>query len=863
VIEDEGLWQEFAVESEEHLDAIERALTAGGTDRPTVDRLFRGFHSLKGMSDALGARGMKTLAHRAEDLLGQARNGRVLVTGSVADALLAAVDVLRRQRASLLETQRDTAPPAALLDTLGALATGGPAPAAAEAASAPVPQAADDGLARLARRTAAAAAGFTLPFAESAAREAIAIGEAARQQGLDRLADSFEALGRADPSSVLSAIGRLRRLLALLEAEAGTAAGAAVLAGPAGGESAALGPRLAAVAMLVDGVLGGADPAPLSAAAMEAADVAAAFGLEPVENALWQLADLSGRIGDPDAAALLAVQGPALAERLRAAAEAGSTALREVAEPILQEPLDARIPADFGPILGAEGRRRTLAALTIGRVLYRMRMATGLPAELEQAVAQVLTAEAEPLTSRTLLDRSPPELDMLLAAPPDPLSLMRALDAADPDRRAVLSFEPAAQAQQTEAPRAAPVTLRVRQDTVDRIIALESEVRAAALSVAEPLAEGGAAEAMRALDALQLRLPTSAARELSTALAKLRRVHETMERAERRLALGMRRLDEAVMEMRVVPVGTLLARLPRLVRAVAQASGKQVELEVEGEEVTIDRSLVELLADPLLHLVRNAVDHGIETPEQRLESGKPPRARLTISAARRTGQIRVQVSDDGRGIARDRVLGRAIERGLISVTQAARLNEDEVYALLFRAGFSTAERITETSGRGVGLDVVQDAVRRAGGTVEVTSVQGAGTTFTLRLPLTAAVQPVVLVESGGHPYALPAARVDAVLDGATATECEVVELSAILGVASESRVPLMGRRPSGATVLMKAGGRAFGLHVDRVQRRTDLLLRPIHPALAALPAVGGVGVLGNGEPVVVLEPDGLAPGQGA
>jgi two-component system chemotaxis sensor kinase CheA len=868
MIEDESLWQEFAAESEEHLDAIERALTAGGTDRPTVDRLFRAFHSIKGMSDALGAKGMKALAHRAEDLLGLARNGRVLVTGTVADTLLAAVDVLRRQRTGLLDTQRDTAPPADLLERLGVLIAGGPAPAAPAgahpavqpAAAPPDRPTADDRLARLAARAASAVRGFSVPFSEVAARQAMALGEAARQAGLDRLADGFEALGRADASSLLPALGRLRRMLQVLEIEAGAPAGAATFGGPPGGEADFLAPRLAALALQVDGVLGGADPAPLAAAAAEAADVAAAFGLEPVEIALWQLADLAGRIGDPDAAALLAVQGPALAERLRGAAEAGSTALRGLTEPVLQEPLDARIPAEFGPVLGAEGRRRTLAALTLGRVLYRMRMATGLPAELEQAVAAALTSEAEPLTSRTLLDRSPPELDMLLAAPADPLSLMRALDAADPDRRAVLAFEPAAQTQ-SEAPRTAPVTLRVRQDTVDRIIALEAEVRAAALAVAEALDQGGAAEATRALDALQLRLPTAAARELGTALSRLRRVHETLERADRRLSLGMRRLDEAVMEMRVVPIGTLLARLPRLVRAVAQASGKQVDLVVEGEEVTIDRSLVELLADPLLHMVRNAVDHGIETPEQRLASGKPPRARLTISAARRTGQIRVQVVDDGRGIMRDRVLARATERGLVDPAQAARLSEEEVYALLFRPGFSTAERITETSGRGVGLDVVQDAVRGAGGTVEVASTPGSGSTFTLRLPLTAAVQPVVLVEAGGHPYALPAARVDAVLDGGVAAGCEVVDLSAILGIPADSRTATTVRRPIGATVLMKAGGRAFGLHVDKVQRRTDLLLRPIHPALAALPAVGGVGVLGNGEPVVVLEPDGLAPGQ--
>jgi two-component system chemotaxis sensor kinase CheA len=302
-----------------------------------------------------------------------------------------------------------------------------------------------------------------------------------------------------------------------------------------------------------------------------------------------------------------------------------------------------------------------------------------------------------------------------------------------------------------------------------------------------------------------------------------------------------------------VPVGTLFGRLPRVVRAVAQASAKEVELVMEGEDVTIDRSLVELLADPLLHLTRNAVDHGIEKPEEREAAGKPRRATLRVSAARRTGQVRVRVSEDGRGIDRGRVLARAIARGLVSEEQAARMSEEEVHALLFRPGFSTAETITETSGRGVGLDVVQDAIRRAGGTVEIASAPGQGTSFTLRLPLTAAVQPVLLVEVGGHPYALPAARVEAVLDGAAAPGCEVLPLAAVLGLPAEEA------RGTGAIVIVKSGGRSFGLAVGAVQRRTDLLLRPLHPALAALPGIGGVGVLGNGEPVVVLEPDGFAP----
>ncbi len=867
MIADESLWQEFAGESEEHLDAIERVLTMGSaTDRPAVDRLFRAFHSLKGMSDALGAKGMKTVAHRAEDLLGLARNGKVAVEGEVADALLAAVDVLRRQRSEVLATHRDTAAPGEVLARLGALCEGGataarpaPAPApgtAAALASAP-PAAPDSLLGVLAARAAAAApllARLVTDAPAEALREASELAQAAKQLGLARLATAVTDLATvAGMPAALPALGRLRRLLALLEAEAGEPAGAAELAGPAGSESAALGPRLAALALLVEGLLGGGDSASATQVASDAADIAAAFGLEALETTLLLLGDLAARAGDPDAAAVLAVQGPLLAERLRMVSEGGVQALRGGLDPVAGDPVDPRIPAAFADILGADGRRRVVAALEAGRTLLRLRMSTGLPAELESAVMAAIAADGEVLTSRTLLDAQPPQLDMLVAAPADRGVLSRALAAADPARRAVLAIGPVetGPADLPEPVHAAPVTLRVRQDTIDRIIALQNEVRAAALAVAEALEDGGGADALASLAALERRLPPAAARELGLALGRLRGMQEALERAEGRLAVGMRRLDDAVMELRVVPVGTLFARLPRMVRAVAQAGGKDVELLLEGEEVTIDRSLVELLADPLLHLVRNAVDHGIEPPAEREAAGKPPRATLRCSAARRTGQVFVRIADDGRGISRARVLGRAVERGLVTEEQAQRLTQDEVFALLFRPGFSTAETITETSGRGVGLDVVQDAVRRAGGTVEVSTTPGAGTSFTLRLPLTAAVQPVLLVEAAGHPYALPAGRVEAVLEAGAAPGCEVVALAAMLGLGEP--------RPGGATVLLKSGGRSFGLLVDRVQRQTDLLLRPMHPALAQMPGLGGVGVLGNGEPVVVLEPDGLAP----
>lgn len=847
MIEDAALWQEFAGESEDHLDTIEALLAGGGTgEREAIDRLFRAVHSLKGMSDALGVTGLKALSHRCEDLLGAARAGRVAVAGEVPKRLLEAVDEMRRQRATVLESRQDLPAPAALLAAIAALAEGRDAPAAPPAAAPPPAAPAGEGLlGTLASMLAEAAprlGGLALAADPKAAAAAGEIAAAARELGLPRLAATLEALAEAPGgAAALPLLGKLRRQALLLAERAGEAAGAEEIARAVRPALLHLRARLAGLAPRVAALpQEGADPAAM-AAIREAAAVAAALGEESLEALLHGLEDLADRPGDPDAEAQLAAQAAGLAERLGAAAAGEAVAPAALAEAGAADP---RIPAEFAPMLGRDGRRRVIAALDAGRRLFRARLALGEDAPAEEAIGALLRREAEVLTSRSVLDGVPPHLELLVAAAaPEPL--LQAVDAADPARRVLLDIQPIGGAE-----RAAPVTMRVRQETIDGILSLEAEVRAAALAVGEALRDGRAGQALATLGGLEARLEGAAGRELAAAVDRLRRVQEALEGAESRLALGLRRLDDALMELRVVPVGTLFQRLPRVVRAAAAASGKEVELLLEGEDVTIDRSLVELLADPLLHLVRNAVDHGVEPPATRGAAGKPMRAQLKVSAARRTGLVRVRVSDDGRGIDRDAVLRVAVARGLVAEEAAAAMTEAEVHALLFRPGFTTREEVSETSGRGVGLDVVQEAVRRAGGTLEVTSRAGEGTSFTLRLPLTAAVQPVLLVEIGGHPYAVPEGRVEAVHEDAAEAGCAVVPLAPLLGLAPAG---------PGGVVVVRSGGRALGLGVDRVQRRLDLLLRPLHPALAALPGVGGVGVLGTGEPVLVLEPDGLLP----
>jgi len=222
-----------------------------------------------------------------------------------------------------------------------------------------------------------------------------------------------------------------------------------------------------------------------------------------------------------------------------------------------------------------------------------------------------------------------------------------------------------------------------------------------------------------------------------------------------RLNLITTELQEGVMKTRMQPIGNIWARFPRLVRDLAMNCGKQVRVEMEGKETELDKTLVEAIKDPLTHLVRNAVDHGIETPEERLACGKPAEGRLFLCAFHEGGQVNIEISDDGAGIDLERVKQKALERGLISPDQASRMSERELLNLIFLPGFSTAQKVTNVSGRGVGLDVVKTNIEKIGGVVDVQTQKGKGTTIKVKIPLTLAIIPALVVTSGGDRYAIP------------------------------------------------------------------------------------------------------------
>lgn len=325
---------------------------------------------------------------------------------------------------------------------------------------------------------------------------------------------------------------------------------------------------------------------------------------------------------------------------------------------------------------------------------------------------------------------------------------------------------------------------------------------------------------------------------------------------------ALSRLQDSVMGLRVVPVETVFKRFPRMVRDLAQAQGKQIRLELLGQEVKIDKAMVESLADPLLHMVRNSADHGVETPEDRKAAGKPEEAMIRIQAEQQGSRILIRVTDDGKGIDPERVRRKAVERGLIKEEESLQLSKEEVLKFIFRAGFSTAEVVTETSGRGVGMDVVRTNVMRLGGSIHLDSEVGRGTIFTMQMPLSAAVQEVLLVNAASQTLAIPGRYVAELVEvepeqyqsvkGRSAILLRghflpIVRLEDILGF------PSADDQAQRYVVVLSDGQRTLGVSVAEFVGRQELFTKDIHPRLAALPGVGGASILGDGRVVLILD----------
>lgn len=341
------------------------------------------------------------------------------------------------------------------------------------------------------------------------------------------------------------------------------------------------------------------------------------------------------------------------------------------------------------------------------------------------------------------------------------------------------------------------------------------------------------------------------------------RVMQSAHRCALQIGRLVDQLQDITMQTRLQSMSETFAKIRRLVRDTARALDKRVDLTIEGEDIRVDRDIVSHIGEPLMHLVRNALDHGIETPGDRAVQGKPPAGQLRIRAEQAGGEIILRVSDDGRGIDPQRVRDKALRQGLIAAEEAARLSEREIYQLLFRPGFSTAEKVTDVSGRGVGLDVVKRSVERLRGTVSVQSEPGKGTVFAIRLPTTLAIQEVLLTRIRRTIYAVPVTSIQEIsriqpntihrVPGGRLLRTKTVTCPLL--DPADLVPPNGGALASMQVLLCRTGAGVVALAVEQVLRSQKIVVKPLTGSIGHVPGVVGAAILGDGSVALVLDPD--------
>ncbi|HWR40896.1 MAG TPA: chemotaxis protein CheW [Patescibacteria group bacterium] len=332
-------------------------------------------------------------------------------------------------------------------------------------------------------------------------------------------------------------------------------------------------------------------------------------------------------------------------------------------------------------------------------------------------------------------------------------------------------------------------------------------------------------------------------------------------------------LQEKILQTRMQPVANVFARFPRMIRDLSRKMTKEVTLFIEGNEVELDKSIIEALGDPLTHLLRNAVDHGIEYPVARELAGKNPTGAVRLSAYHESGNVNIDIADDGAGMDKERIRQKAVDQGLLNIDEAWACSERELLALIFRPGFSTADRITDVSGRGVGMDVVKTNIEKLGGTVEVYTILGQGTTFRLTLPLTVAIIPSLIVAAGGHKFALPQANVQEIIrirpqDASRKLESlhhqKVLRLRnrllPLVSLTDVLQLPPSPQSPDASIriLVLKNGSRRYGLIVDVIYDGEDILIKALSRYFRACEYYSGVTILGDGKIAMILDPEGIA-----
>lgn len=342
-------------------------------------------------------------------------------------------------------------------------------------------------------------------------------------------------------------------------------------------------------------------------------------------------------------------------------------------------------------------------------------------------------------------------------------------------------------------------------------------------------------------------------------------------------------LQEGVMKTRMQPIGNAWSKLPRIIRDISMELGKKIDLEMHGKDTELDRQVLELIKDPLTHMVRNSADHGIEAPEERARAGKPATGKIVLNAYHEGGHIIIEISDDGKGLPMERIKKKIISNGLATAEELAEMSTQQIQQFIFKAGFSTAEKVTSVSGRGVGMDVVRTNIEKIGGSIELKSIEGRGSKFLIKIPLTLAIVSALIVEAAGERFAIPQLAVRELVKASYSGENRIetikgspvfrlrdhllplVSLRDVLGLSHMNDAGESASEPASDKqyiVVTQIGAYHFGIIVDRVYDTEEIVVKPVANILKNIDLFSGNTILGDGSVIMILDPTGIAKATG-
>ena len=889
---DRALLDAFAVEMKEHVAACEQVLVRASTDvvhENDLQLLLRGMHSIKGLARVLAQASLERLAHAAESLLVAVRDRRAVLDRSRQELLLRAIDAFKAARARVIEGGEFQADEALLRALAEADAVGRVEPSAGGGPEAAAP--AGDGEAEVAAPTpesdlyfdqdtlfalaelfeellpeiVRAAAGTRSPGVQ--AREGVRVLQfALKRVGLGALERAVRALENPSrPADFARCLCLVERLAQLLGRDCGVAE-AVRLSRPwmapallraaderrwsdVGWLLRALAPQSPFVGLLPQ-IISAALPAETRRLALETVVSAlrtelAPGGADVAALAADKVRDLLAEARRLPAQVLMSLDTRRLElERFIALPAALASRLQRVAvDPSYQL---------FEVALHPNGARDELAAL-----------APALGRALDPLLSEATVVDGEPALFVLLATQEPePALRARVAqvVGTKAAATVKKLDQQAGDAHFRAKARPAA-----DTMGGGETQVRVPVALLDSMFGRIGQFFSVTTRFNALVFDTAVQDSLTEIaDYCVLHAPQLLPRIES--LVRQQNEYATLEAETHRLISV---IHEMTLGLRVIPMDTLFARFPRMVRDLAHRQGKEVRLDAQSSGIRVDNGMLELLADPLMHMLRNCIDHGIEPPDQREKAGKPRLATLVLHTEQRGNHIIIEVGDDGRGIDIPRVLERAVSRNLVDAAIAPTLSEEQIAHFIFSPGFSTADRVTDTSGRGVGMDVALVNVTKLGGVIDIVTHRGRGTTFRIDIPLSKAIQSMLLAETGVQTVAFPDRMV---------AECVVAPAGDVQSVNGQRSIliherflplfslvellklpapPSASKSNELAIVVCELEGRRVGFEVHRIRRRTDLLIQEMHPRIAKLPGIGGISTIGTDKIVVVVDPEGL------